>query len=70
MKGVVHYWSSDRAYGKLIGVDDVVYFVHASELTGVRELTVRQQVEFDATYPPRGPRAIRVRVLSPAPAKS
>ena len=70
MRGNVHYWSSDRAYGKIVGVDDVHYFAHTSELIGVRQLTLGQHVEFEPTYPPRGPRATRIRVLSPVAADS
>jgi cold shock CspA family protein len=62
MRGRVYYWSPDRGYGKILGDDDVLYFVHVSALIGVQELRLNEGVEFDAADAPRGPRAIRVRV--------
>lgn len=63
MEGIVKRWL-DRGYG-FIGVegkdDDV--FVHHTELEGSFELREGQKVEFDIEDSPKGPRAVKVKIV-------
>ena len=64
MKGGVKRWLDGRGYGFIQpegGGDDV--FVHHSGLISVYELKEGQEVEFEVEDTPRGPRAVKVKVL-------
>ena len=64
MKGSVKRWLDGRGYGFIQpegGGDDV--FVHHSGLIDVYELKEGQEVEYEIEDTPRGPRAVKVKVL-------
>lgn len=64
MKGKVKRWLDLRGYGFIQpedGGDDV--FVHNSDLISVQVLKEGQDVEYEVEDSPKGPRAVRVKVL-------
>lgn len=64
MKGTVKRWLDGRGYGFIQpegGENDV--FVHHSELISAYTLRDGQEVEFEVEDTPRGPRALKVKVL-------
>jgi cold shock CspA family protein len=66
--GVVQDWfGPSTPWGRILGEDGVVYFVHRSALRGVQALTPGQSVEFVEAVTVRGPRAESVRLIVPVP---
>jgi cold shock CspA family protein len=60
--GWVVYFNAQRHFGKIRG-DRQEFFVHRDDLVDVVSLERNQQVEFEPTEAPRGPRAVNVRVV-------
>ena len=66
--GRVKWYDSDKGFGFLSQTDGEDVYVRANALPeGVTELKVGQKVEFDMAAGRRGPQALRVSVLEPAP---
>lgn len=66
--GRVKWYDSDKGFGFLSQSDGEDVYVRANALPdGVTELKVGQKVEFDMAAGRRGPQALRVSVLEPAP---
>jgi CspA family cold shock protein len=64
LKGNIKRWLDGRGYGFIQpeeGGDDV--FLHYSELTSDHDPKEGEEVEFEVEDTPRGPRAIKVKVL-------
>ena len=62
MTGIVRWWNEERGHGFIRGKDGVDYFVHYTGVAGEgrKNLTRDEDVEFDATVTPKGPRAVNV----------
>ncbi|MGB3303248.1 cold-shock protein [Gordonia sp. (in: high G+C Gram-positive bacteria)] len=66
--GRVKWYDSAKGFGFLSQTDGEDVYVRADALPeGVGELKVGQKVEFDMAAGRRGPQALRVAVLEPAP---
>ncbi|ALG86581.1 cold-shock protein [Gordonia phthalatica] len=66
--GRVKWYDSEKGFGFLSQPDGEDVYVRANVLPeGVSELKVGQKVEFDMAAGRRGPQALRVSVLEPAP---
>ena len=64
MNGIVRRWLDGKGYGFIQpeGEEGDV-FVHHSDITSGNDLSEGQRVEFEVEDTPRGPRAVKVKVL-------
>ena len=64
-QGTVKWFNSEKGFGFIAPSEGPDVFVHYSEITGggYRSLEENQAVEFDIEQGPKGPQAMRVRVL-------
>lgn len=66
--GKVKFFDAEKGFGFLIGEDGQSVYVHASVLPeDVPALRPGQKVEFDLVDGRRGPQALALRLLEPAP---
>lgn len=66
--GKVKFFDAEKGFGFLVSEDGQSVYVHASTLPeGVQQLRKGQRVEFDMVDGSRGPQALTVRLLDPAP---
>ncbi len=69
--GKVKWYDSDKGFGFLAQDEGEDVYVRSSALPdGVESLKAGQRVEFDMATGRRGPQALRVQVLEPAPSVS
>lgn len=64
MKGKVKVWLVRKGYGFISGDDGMQYFAHHSGIKSsdsYRLLIQNQEVEFDANYTQKGPRALNIK---------
>ena len=59
-KGSVSWFSARKGYGFIVGDDGEDYFVHHSNLLGVRKLEPNDKVSFNCEKGEKGTRAIDV----------
>jgi cold shock protein len=61
-KGYVRWWAEEKGHGFIRGEDGKDYFVHYSCLNGEgrKNLERDEEVEFEASETPKGPRAVNV----------
>jgi CspA family cold shock protein len=64
-QGTVKWFNSEKGFGFIAPTEGPDVFVHYSEIqsNGYRSLEENQAVEFDVEQGPKGPQAMRVRVL-------
>lgn len=66
--GKVKFFDADKGFGFILGENGESVYVHASTLpAGVESLRPSQKVEFDLVDGRRGPQALAVRLVGPAP---
>ncbi len=71
-RGTVKWFNSKKGFGFIKGEDGSDVFVHYTGIAGngFRSLTEGESVDFEIEDGERGPRAIEVKTVSPAPHNS
>lgn len=61
--GIVKWYNAEKHYGFITLPDGKDIYVHESDLRGTPDLKPKQKVEFEVGDSPKGPKAIRVRIV-------
>jgi CspA family cold shock protein len=64
-QGTVKWFNAEKGFGFIAPIEGPDVFVHYSEIqtNGYRSLEENQTVEFDVEQGPKGPQAMRVRLV-------
>jgi cold shock CspA family protein len=63
--GLVVFWHTRRYFGRIVGDDDLVYWVEKTRLLGRHALKRGDSVKFTPFAHEKGPRALAVHVVEP-----
>jgi cold shock CspA family protein len=63
MTGLCRFWHARGHFGRIVGDDDVTYWIEKSALLGRHKLGVGDSVRFTPVAHAKGPRAHAVRVV-------